>query len=71
MDNNQLPHFGLFEGKSSFSLKITCMYLLKKLVQFGGKTHGAISSWKTGWNNQFALGYELGLYYNFTLEGNN
>ena len=46
------------------------MYLLKKLVQFGGKTHGAISSWKTGWNNQFALGYEIGLYYNFTLEGN-
>jgi len=41
----------------------------KNAIQFGGKTHGAISSWKTGWNNQFALGYELGLYYNFTLEG--
>merc|ERR1712088_1254605 len=43
----------------------------KNAIQFGGKTHGAIASWKTGWNNQFALGYELGMYYNFTLEGEN
>ena len=43
----------------------------KNAIQLGGKTHGGIANHKTGWNNQFALGYELGMYYNFTLEGNN
>ena len=43
----------------------------KNAIQFGGKTHGGIANHKTGWNNQFALGYELGMYYNFTLEGDN
>ena len=37
-------------------------------IQFGGNSHGA-SNHNTGWSNQFALPYELGLYYNFTLEG--
>ena len=40
----------------------------KNGIQKGGKTHGG-SNHATGWNNQFALTYELGLYYNFTLEG--
>ena len=31
---------------------------------FGGRTMAT-----NGWSNQFALPYELGMYYNFTLEG--